>query len=801
MPPKKNRTLRILVPVGVAVLGLGVAASVLVNSVNQARSRQVARSTQVQQPTTAPGTPSGAASGPASPATEPDEQRVVRDGSRPETDSASTPEAVGQSEASAAPVQGEPAAGTDRPPGAAAPAPGPIPTGLHARPVAAQTFEPLGDLEGPDHVSAFLLRLEFSQIGAGVRSIVLARHYQSVQGVRHKTGHTQVQGEATFTDPTGRQRAYAPMAVISVRIGNQNVNLLGTSEEGPDVPVWEQIEPGVFRAVVVDDRDSPVLSITRRYVLDSTSYDVAIEQELVNLSGVDLTVQIDEFGPFDLPREAVGYGGDKRRVRFGYLGRPAINPSRQVVGATDFLLSRRRVLGKRDKATRRYEPARPIWPNPTSAKKEYDLVWLAMTNRYFGAALHPLVDPGPAPVDKVFHAAERVERLVLNDSGKNVLMALSLTSEPIAIPAGSGRRLDLGLYAGPLKKGTIAGEPVPAKVGLDRLVAYNFGGMCAVCTFPFITSSLIGLLRFLHEYVVFDYALAIIMLVVIVRTMLHPVTRWSQIRMQRFGKQMQAMGPKQKKIQERYKDDRKKLQEEMGKLWREEGINPAGMLGCLPMFLQTPVWIALYATLYFAFELRHQQAFFGLFQAISGWKWLFLADLSEPDRFIYFGRTIVTLPMLGPISSINVLPFLLAAVFFVHQKYLTPPTSASTTPEQEQQQKIMRVMMVVMFPVIMYNAPSGLALYFICNSSLGIIESRMIRSHAEKHGLLDAKGSARRASPGGFLARLQQRVEQQKKTQAMARRGPPARGAGRGGGGAGRHGPARGGRGQGRKRR
>ena len=51
------------------------------------------------------------------------------------------------------------------------------------------------------------------------------------------------------------------------------------------------------------------------------------------------------------------------------------------------------------------------------------------------------------------------------------------------------------------------------------------------------------------------------------------------------------------------------VREEMGKLWREEGINPTGALGCIPMFLQMPVWIAMYATLFFAIELRHQGAF------------------------------------------------------------------------------------------------------------------------------------------------------------------------------------------------
>src|SRR5207247_577848 len=156
-------------------------------------------------------------------------------------------------------------------------------------------------------------------------------------------------------------------------------------------------------------------------------------------------------------------------------------------------------------------------------------------------------------------------------------------------------------YAGPLHRPWMDKDANVAATGLSGLVYYNFGGPCFWCTFSVLTSSLLWLLRLLATRVVFDWALAIIVLVVVVRTILHPLTKWSQIRMARFGKQMQAMGPKQKKVQEKYKDDPAKMREEMGKLWREEGISPAGFLGCLPGLAQSPVWFALSAMLHFAF--------------------------------------------------------------------------------------------------------------------------------------------------------------------------------------------------------
>jgi YidC/Oxa1 family membrane protein insertase len=281
---------------------------------------------------------------------------------------------------------------------------------------------------------------------------------------------------------------------------------------------------------------------------------------------------------------------------------------------------------------------------------------------------------------------------------------------------------------------TLEKQPTFRALRLDELILYNIGGPCAFCTFQWLARLLFTFLSFMHDHVVFDWSIAIMLLVVGVRAALHPITRRSQIGLMRFGKQMAAIAPKQQKLREKYGADQKKLQQEMMKLYREENVKFSGALGCLPMFLQSPVWIALYAMLFFAFDLRHHPAFYGVVQRFFP-DWAFLADLSAPDRFIDFGRDI-HIPLLssfmGPLHSINLLPLLLGIVFFIQQKYLTPPPSAAMSPEQETQQKIMKVMMVVMFPLLMYNTPSGLVIYFITNSVLGILESRYIRSHVDK---------------------------------------------------------------------
>lgn len=762
MPEQKNRMLRLLVPLIVVLAGIGVAASVLINSKGKL----------------ATGPQGGGGAAAATGATGATGVHA--------TGAAASPAPTGPTGGQAGSHVGEQAGagGATGATGATGGNTGDL-TGLHARVYendpTTRDFAALGTLEEKSPIEA---RVEFSTVGAGVRSLLLSHYYVTIA----KAQHVAAQEEHISTPPPaadGSQpgsEVVVPMAAQSVEINGVAVSLLGYFDDAArgrmGSPVWRQTAPGAFVAVIVDGQDREVARVERVYTLQPDSYVLRVTQKVHNLTGSPMTVRWVQFGPTELGQDAASYGGDKRRVRFGYLLKPPAQLNDPTVLATEFIWPRTdaRIMGPAVQGV--YETVRAIWPNGVSEKEGYRLVWAGVTNRYFGSAILPLVPENAAPDQKVFGDGALVERILLQKWERGAsgltyspLMIMRTTSEPRRIEPGAAADFSMGLFAGPLSRPAIGRDPAAEAVGLTGLVVYNFGGACGWCTFGFLTSFLLGLLRFLHNYVVFDWALAIIVLVLVVRTILHPVTKWSQIRMQRFGKQMQGMAPKQKKIQEKYGNDPQKLREEMGKLWREEGVSPTGMLGCIPMFLQTPVWIALYATLYFAIELRHQPAFFGVFQKVSSGKWWFLGDLAEPDRFVYFGKTLVNLPLLGPIDSVNIMPFILGVVFFMQQKYLTPPTTGTMTPEQEQQQKIMKWMMVFMFPALMYAAPSGLALYFIANSTLGILESRYIRSHIDKYDLLEAKKGAA-PKQGGFLARLQQLAEER---QRQAKGGQPPR--------------------------
>lgn len=722
MAQEKNRLLRILVPVIAILAGIGVAAAVLLNS------------NRHQAP--AP----GAAAQPS-----------------------------GQAQQGAAPAQpgATPADGV-----ATAPPPLPL-TGLRARPAPAEDYRPIGEpLEPKDQrvrQTAFAHHLDFSPVGAGIRSLVLAEHFQTIREEQHE----ELQRQHTQVDADGRiVGLVTPLAALAVEINGTVVPLAGS----PGSPLWRQTSvtegAATFEAIIEDGQGAEVARVERTYILKPGSYSLELRQHLENLSGGTLRVRWYQYGPVDLPAETVAYGGETRRVKFGYLLPPNVDPSRTVLGTAYATQPRSQVLGQPD-ASGAY-PALTVWPNEASTNGQFELVWLALSNRYFAVALHPLIDVAAPAVDKVFRLVQTVDRFVLPLNGTDQAVVLRVTGPVRDVPAGGEAEMNMGLYAGPLDERVIEADPLTRALGLTELIVYNLGGMCSFCTFAWLAHLLLDLLRGVH-FLVRDWAISIILLVVIVRTILHPVTRWSQIRLQRFGKQMQDLAPKQKKLQERYKDDPQKLREETAKLWREEGVNPAGALGCLPMFLQSPVWFALFAMLFYAVELRHQPAFYGLFQAIQPQGspfWWFLGDLAEPDRFWYFGRVLVNLPLLGAISSLNLLPIILGVVFFIQQKYLQPPTTTTLTPEQEQQQKIMKVMMVVMFPLFMYNAPSGLALYFIANSTLGILESKWIRAHITKHDLLTPP-KRKPGAGGGFIQRLQAIAEAQQQAQARRQGGRP----------------------------
>ena len=247
-----------------------------------------------------------------------------------------------------------------------------------------------------------------------------------------------------------------------------------------------------------------------------------------------------------------------------------------------------------------------------------------------------------------------------------------------------------------------------------------------------------------------------------------------------MGKQMQTLQPEIEKLKKKYKDDQSTLNAETMKLYKEKGVNPANMLGCLPMVLQMPIWVALYAMLYGAIQLRQQPAFYGIFQAISGGHWAFLADLSSADNFIRFhGEGFkFMLPLLNKqftITGINLLPILMAVVYFYQQKLMAVPPAN----EQAAQQQRMMKWMILLFPIMLYAYPSGLNLYILASTAGGIVDSLIVKRHIkreEEAGTLFAPAGGKKNKPGGWRERLQESLEsKQRAIEERQRRENPKR--------------------------
>src|SRR5262249_36567657 len=151
--------------------------------------------------------------------------------------------------------------------------------------------------------------------------------------------------------------------------------------------------------------------------------------------------------------------------------------------------------------------------------------------------------------------------------------------------------------------------------------------------------------------------------------------------------------PQLKEIQERYRDDPQRQQQELMALYKRTGLNPLTAVGsgCLPMMIQMPFMIALYYALQGMIELR-QAPFM-----------LWINDLSSPEDFITLAGV-----------AIRPLALLMGGSMFL-QTYLQP---GSSDPQQQQQRQMM-LMMSLVFVVMFYSFPSGLVLYWLVSNLLG----------------------------------------------------------------------------------
>ncbi len=234
--------------------------------------------------------------------------------------------------------------------------------------------------------------------------------------------------------------------------------------------------------------------------------------------------------------------------------------------------------------------------------------------------------------------------------------------------------------------------------------------------FRVLVDPLLGLLTIIYACFSFiglsgiGYGLSVIVLTLMVKGLLHKIT----YKQQKSMMMMQKLGPEIKALQNTYKDDRQQLAAKQMELWKKHGVNPLG--GCLPMFIQMPIFIALFQAFNHAAEFR-----------AHGFLWV--DDLSQPDQVFPLG---FDWPFINSPATLNFLPLLYIATAFWMSSLTRPPQQDQKTPgtdSEKMQQDMMKMMrwLPVIFGVFFYNMPAGLVLYFVCSSLIGALEIRYIR--------------------------------------------------------------------------
>ncbi|MFQ5850040.1 MAG: membrane protein insertase YidC [Candidatus Binatia bacterium] len=270
---------------------------------------------------------------------------------------------------------------------------------------------------------------------------------------------------------------------------------------------------------------------------------------------------------------------------------------------------------------------------------------------------------------------ETNQRLTVKQEGPGLLMDLRSQTGP-----GAAGKTRYNLFIGPkdLDVLTVLGK------GLERSI--NFG------YFAFVSAPLLHILRFSHRLTA-SYGIDIILLTILIKLLLAPLTHKSFVSM----KQMQKLQPQMQRIKEKFKDDKERMNKEVMDLYRRNKVNPLG--GCLPMLLQFPVFIGLYNALRTPIELRHAP-------------FLWIKDLSRPDW------ESLPITLWGWKMGIPVLVLLMGGSMFV-QQWMTPSAG-------DPNQRRMMLMMPLIFTVMFVNFPSGLTIYWLVNNILTIGQQYII---------------------------------------------------------------------------
>ena len=642
----------------------------------------------------------------------------------------------------------------------------------------------LGALEPDPDKNPYRFQLTLDPRGAAVRFARLAGYYDTVEHKRAKDktpeqlqawsyavlNPVETNGEVVlpFSTPAllVAGAGEADPRRINTRLGPL-AELAGSTD--PDAPPgglfhigWEKVDQRIaddgtqvmrFRLYLFDaGADRPSYTLIKTYELPPDSYSFRMTLQVYNHTGTTRDLGIVQNGPTGIPLE--GVRGDQREVIVAdYITAKqevGVPKNGKVLRAKSLTATERQTLGT-NAATA---------PDPA--------LWAGAGNKFFASLMYPIPDgirvpdPGAGVMaeDLVVPPAQYPYTVYAQmiGAGEDASQRVTLETTPVPVahqapptadeldtylpspPAtqaatqpGPAAALTIrcDVFVGPKDGEKLEATPLHAMLRYRNAISFQ---SCQWCLIEPLVRAVMWLIAagggLLH-----NYGVMIILLVLVIRLALHPITKRSQVGMMK----MRKLQPQMQEIQEKYKDDKEGQQKAMMAFMRQTGFSP--VLGCLPMLLQMPIWIALWAGLNASVVLRHE----GL---LPFW----ITNLAGPDTVLKLAEP-YTIPllgkMMGPVTGLNILPLLLAVFMFLQQKLMPMQApAAGASKEQQNQQKMMMYFMSGFMLLIFYNAPSGLTLYIMASTGYGVLESYVIRKHIREKEEQEAAAEVRVVAPG-----------------------------------------------------
>jgi YidC/Oxa1 family membrane protein insertase len=456
-----------------------------------------------------------------------------------------------------------------------------------------------------------------------------------------------------------------------------------------------------FYATILKD-NSEFVKLTKTYTLRPGDYLLDCTVAAANAGDAEVKISFGMLGPVEISKENERI--DTRTVTTGFLS------PQGSIEVTKINIK---------KLAKDFGGKVPLFHK----NADYKFLWTSISNKYFTAIIRP------TPQDQNELSAKWVAEKnaicydpdgIANSNDENIGVALQ--TETAAIAPKMEYICSFQIYIGPKDRNLFNSNLLYKKLGFINVIDFQ---ACCGNTFSSLSFLILTAMNWLYQFIP-NYGIVIIIFVFVVRILLHPITKKSQVSMMKMSK----LAPKSEEIKKKYADNKAEMNKQMMELYKEHGASP--ILGCLPMLLQMPIWIALYSAIYAGIEFR-------------GAKFLpfWITDLSSVDALFYFPAAAEKIPFIGTFigTSFNLLPILLGVAMFGQQK-LMPSSAPSTNPQAAQQQKMMLWMMPIMMLLFLYRAPSGLNLYIMSSTVAGLVEQYVIRKHirekeeAEQAGLV-----------------------------------------------------------------